>query len=376
MELLDILNFDRRELANDLAEGLRLEPFRASQIIRWVYRKRFCSFEEMSDIAKPVREQLAERYCISRPKVEEIQVSKDGTRKYLFRLSDRALIESVLIKQETRYTLCVSSQVGCAIGCSFCRTGRMGFKRNLKSSEILGQVLFVQDDVAKLLGDSPNPESDLFQNIVFMGMGEPLHNYANVLRAVRVLNDNVGFNFTSRRITVSTSGLVPAIKKFTAAEAGANLAVSLNATTDEVRDTLIPLNKKWPIKKLLDTLKEAPLRKRERITIEYVLLSGVNDTEQDLDRLPGLLKGMAVKVNLIPYNTNAQLGYTSPKSSHVLYWQQSLLDAGLNSTIRWSKGEDISAACGQLATEPKNAGGRKELVQIESPEDLIDSEEE
>jgi 23S rRNA (adenine2503-C2)-methyltransferase len=337
----DILDFDREELAKDLFENFGLESFRSRQLVSWLYRRRLKSFEAMTDIAKGVREQLASRYIISRPRVFSVQQSVDGTRKYLFDLEDGSQVESVLIAQPTRHTLCVSSQVGCAIGCKFCRTGLMGLKRHLRTAEIIGQVLAVLDD----------DEAEDFSNIVFMGMGEPFHNIDNVIRAVKILNDPLGLDFSSRKITVSTSGLVPAIEKFGASEAGANLAVSLNATTDEVRTSIIPINKKWPIQNLLNTLKDYPLKRGKRITIEYVMLKGVNDTEEDLRRLPKLLRGIPSKVNLIPYNENAGLGYYAPSEKWVHYWQKSLLGMGMNSTIRWSKGVDIDAACGQLATK-------------------------
>ena len=346
---IDILNFDRDELAAELAASLSLPAFRARQLVSWLYRFRHTDFAAMTDISKSVRAQLAERYLISRPKIKTVQLSKDGTRKYLFELEDGKKIESVLIAQANRYTLCISSQVGCAIGCSFCMTGRMGLTRNLKTAEIVGQVLAVQDHIETLHSAESPP--DQFSNIVFMGMGEPLHNVGNVSRAVRLLTDQLGFGFSPKKITVSTSGLVPAIRKFAASGADANLAISLNATSDEVRDVLIPINKRWPIETLLQTLREYPLGKSRRLTIEYVMLGGVNDSKEDLARLPRLLKGIPSKVNLIPYNDNAGLGYKAPRRDVVYSWQQSLLDAGMTSTIRWSKGMDIDAACGQLATE-------------------------
>ncbi len=342
--MVDILNFDRDALVDDLSQSLALPRFRADQLIHWLYRRRFTDFGEMTNISAQVRAELSSRYRVFRPIERAIQQSTDGTRKYLFEMGDGEQIESVLIRQPKRYTLCVSSQVGCAIGCRFCRTALMKLRRNLETAEIVGQVLAVQDDIARR-GAAP------FDNIVFMGMGEPLHNLDQVVRAVSLLNDEHGFNFSGRKITISTSGLVPGIKKLGESKCRANLAVSLNATTDEVRDQLIPINRKWPIAVLLEALRSYPLLRRQRITIEYVLLAGVNDTEDDLHRLPGLLRGIPVKVNLIPYNVNAGLGFDAPSRDVIERWQRSLLAAGLNATIRWSKGDDISAACGQLATE-------------------------
>ena len=203
-------------------------------------------------------------------------------------------------------------------------------------------MLAVQDDAAEL--------GEVFNNIVFMGMGEPLHNYDNVMRALRLLNDELGHDFSYRKVTVSTSGLVPAIERFGQEGAPASLAVSLNATSDDVRSQLIPINKKWPIEKLMSTLRELPLNSNRRITIEYVMLAGVNDTKDDLARLPGILKDVPCKINLIPYNENAGLGFKRPSRDHIAKWQDRLLSRGFNTTVRWSKGEDIDAACGQLAT--------------------------
>ncbi len=358
---LDLLNFTRLELAEDLKSRLGLEPYRAQQLTRWVFRRRVTDFSVMTDISRETREALGAHYGISRPETRLVQQSKDGTRKYLFGLQDGKAVETVLVRQPSRWTLCVSSQVGCPIGCAFCRTGLMGFQRNLSVAEIVGQVLAVKDDMAALAARESSEfpanthsvkaqevEQD-FVNIVFMGMGEPLHNLENVIKAVCILNDNQGLNYSSRKITVSTSGLVPAIKKFGESKAGANLALSLNATTDAVRSRLIPINRKWPLSELLAALRGYPLKKGRRITIEYVLLGGINDSPEDLCRLPKLLHGIPVKVNLIPYNGSAALGFMPPEISWVHHWQKALLDAGINSTIRWSKGADINAACGQLA---------------------------
>lgn len=358
---IDLLNFSRSELVTELKQRLDIERYRADQLVQWVYRERLTEFDPMSNISKPLRLLLAETYRISRPEIITTQLSKDGTRKYLFRLEDGGAVESVLICQPARYTLCISSQVGCAIGCKFCRTGLMGLKRHLKTAEILGQVLAVQDDCWRRFragqgsnadgATSAGPPPDLFQNIVFMGMGEPLHNYENVSRAVSLLTEEMGMNFSPRKITVSTSGLVPAIRRFGEEGVRANLAISLNATTDEVRTRIIPINKKWPLDDLLSSLRAFPLTGRKKLTIEYVMLRGVNDSDEDMKRLPGLLANIPSKINLIPYNENAGLGFFGPKVETVHKWQDYLLRKGMYSTIRWSKGQDISAACGQLATE-------------------------
>ncbi len=343
-----LLNFDQTELAAELHSSVGLPPFRARQIVQWVYRRRVRDFSRMTDISAPLRSQLESRYTIYRPEIDTVELSKDGTRKFLFTLEDGSKIETVHIKQPKRFTLCVSSQVGCAIGCRFCRTALMGLKRHLSTYEIVGQVLAVKD---YMIENGFAESEDVFTNIVFMGMGEPLHNYDNVTRAVRILNDNLGHNISARKITVSTSGLVPAIKRFGEEEVPANLAISLNATTDEVRTQLIPINKKYPLADLLQALRNFPLNRRKRVTIEYVMLQGINDSDEDLARLPQLLKGIPSKVNLIPYNANAGLGLLPPKLEVIERWQNRLLSQSIITTIRWSKGDDISAACGQLATE-------------------------
>lgn len=351
---VDILNFDRSGLVHELQGSLGLPSFRAKQLIPWLYRERVRTFEPMTDISLAVRSKLSERFLIGRPTPTTIQQSKDGTRKYLFALPSGGEVESVLIHQPKRWTLCVSSQVGCAMGCKFCRTAQMGLKRNLTTAEIVGQVLAVKDDVSEILARGEGEPGMEFQNIVFMGMGEPFHNIDNVIRAVQVLNDELGLAFSGRKITVSTSGLVPAIEKFGASDARANLAVSLNATTDEIRTAIMPVNKRYPLAVLLDALRRYPLKPGRRITLEYVMLGGLNDTDADLDRLPELVRGIPAKVNLIPYNENAGLDFKSPSRERVFIWQESLLSRGLNATIRWSKGDDISAACGQLATAKQN----------------------
>lgn len=348
---MDILDYSRESLKDLLKDTFDLSPFRAKQLFYWLYRAKSRDFSEMTNLSKALREELSNRFIISRPKMVVKKTSIDGSKKYLFQLEDGSEVESVLICQPTRYTLCVSSQVGCAVGCKFCRTALMGLKRNLKPSEIIGQVVAVWEDAVKDgLGNKENPELSPFQNIVFMGMGEPLHNKKGVITAVQILNDEYGLNFSGRKITVSTSGIVPGIKEFGESSARANLAISLNATTDEVRTEVMPINKRWNLDALLGELRRFPLKPGRRITFEYVMLSGVNDTEADLRRLPKLLAGIPAKINLIPYNENAGLGFKQPKADYVFYWQKELLEAGMNSTIRWSKGDDISAACGQLAT--------------------------
>jgi 23S rRNA (adenine2503-C2)-methyltransferase len=351
-DLKDFFSLSQKDLENYLAElsaqtGYKYPKFRASQLIEWVYQKGVTDPNQWSNIAKVEREQFLKLFYFPKAIIKDRQISVDGTRKYLFEVENGDAVEAVMIKQPKRMTLCVSSQVGCGMNCQFCRTATMGFRRNLSTSEIMRQVLGVIED-AKQFNDS-------FSNIVFMGMGEPLHNVDNVIRALNILTDHKGLAIPSRKITVSTVGLVPAIKKFGDSMAPANLAVSLNATTDEVRSSIMPINKRFNIETLLGTLRQFPLKGRKRITIEYVMLHGVNDSTADLKRLPKLLRGIPSKVNLIPYNENAGLGFKSPPRDHVDRWQKELNTLDIDVTIRWSKGQDISAACGQLAT----ASGRR-----------------
>ena len=355
-EKKDFYSFSRARLAMFLAERLAAPKYLADQLFQWVYRHGVVDFEMMTNLSKRQREQLAEVFFFSEATTVTRQISSDGTRKYLFEVQPGVQVESVMIKQPTRMTLCVSSQYGCGMACAFCKTGTMGFQGNLSTSDIIKQVLAVIKD-AKNFGDG-------FTNIVFMGMGEPLHNFNNVAEALRILTDDLGLSIAPRKITVSTVGLVPAIKKFFAAKLGVNLAVSLNATTDEVRDQIMPVNQRFKIAELLETLRSADLGKRRKITIEYVMLAGVNDSEADMRRLVKLLRGMPVKVNLIPYNSNAELGFNTPSKNWVHECHNFLNNSGLDSTIRWSKGQDINAACGQLVSKARPKADRKALFAI------------
>ena len=338
----DFYSLTRDDLTRVLSDEYSLPTYRASQVFDWVYRKKITDFEQMTNLGKEVRQKLAARYSFPQAEILTRQISKDGTRKYLFRVSEGIEVESVMIKQPDRMTLCVSSQVGCGMGCKFCQTATMGFQKNLAPGDIIRQVLAVREDALQF--------NDDFSNIVFMGMGEPLHNFKGVSGACSILRDEFGVGIAPRKITVSTVGLVPAIKKFMGLEYGVNLAVSLNATDDEVRSAIMPINERYSISVLLDTLREIPLARRKKITIEYVMLAGVNDRPEDLKRLPQILDGVPCKVNLIPYNENAGLGFKSPSNNLVYRWYRELNELGVPATIRWSKGQDIDAACGQLKT--------------------------
>ena len=341
----DFYNFSFSELAELLENEFGATRFRATQLFEWVYRKGVTDLELMTNISRELRQRLAQRFSFPKASIHQRMISVDGTRKYLFEVEGGDLVESVMIKQPNRMTLCVSSQVGCAMGCRFCRTGTMGLKRSLSTSEIIQQVNGVIED-AKNFGDS-------FSNIVFMGMGEPLHNFDGVTRAVKILTDPKGFGMSPRKVTVSTVGLVPAIRKLAKSDVSVSLAVSLNSTTDEIRSQVMPINDRFPISELLDAIREFPVGPRKKVTIEYVMLGGLNDTKEDMQRLAKMMRGMPVKINLIPYNDNAGLGFDSPAKEWVHTWQRYLNTQGLQAFIRWSKGADIAAACGQLATASK-----------------------
>lgn len=343
----DFFNYSYSELADTLEHELGANRFRATQLFEWVYRKGVTNLDQMTNISRELRVKLAEHFEFPKAEIHERHISSDGTRKYLFRVEGGDLVESVMIKQPNRMTLCVSSQVGCAMGCKFCRTATMGLKRSLSTSEILRQVNGVIED-AKNFGDS-------FSNIVFMGMGEPLHNFDGVTRAVQNLTDGRGYGMSPRKVTVSTVGLVPAIRKLAASGISVSLAVSLNATTDETRSQIMPINDRFEMSELLAAIKDFPVGPRKKVTIEYVMLSGFNDSHEDMQRLAKMMRGMPVKINLIPYNENAGLGWRSPKKEWVHTCQRYLNTQGLQAFIRWSKGADIAAACGQLATESRRA---------------------
>jgi len=345
LEPVDFFNLSHAELGDLLEARFGATRYRATQLFEWVYRKGITDLDEMHNISRDLRTRLATTLTFPKARIHERQISQDGSRKYLFEVDSGDLVESVMIKQPNRMTLCVSSQVGCAMGCKFCRTATMGLKRSLSTSEIIRQVNGVLED-AKNFGDR-------FQNIVFMGMGEPLHNFEGVTNALRILTDTRGFFMSPRKVTVSTVGLVPAIRKLSASDVAVSLAVSLNATTDEIRSEIMPVNSRFPISELLSAVKEFPSGPRKKVTIEYVMLHGINDTAEDMKRLVKLMRGLPVKVNLIPYNDNAGLGYKSPPNEWVHTWQRYMNAHGLQAFIRWSKGQDIAAACGQLATASK-----------------------
>jgi 23S rRNA (adenine2503-C2)-methyltransferase len=329
---------------------------RAGQIWQWIYAKGVRNFDAMTNLAKPYRAYLKESFVLDVPKVVTKQVSKDGTRKYLVRIEGDHEVEVVYIPEEDRGTLCISSQVGCTLTCSFCHTGTQRLVRNLTSAEIVGQILLARDDLGQWPISGVNTrEPRLLSNIVLMGMGEPLYNFDNVRDAVKIAMDPEGICLSRRRITLSTSGVVPEISK-TAKEIGCLLAVSFHATTDEVRDKLVPINKKWNIATLIDTLRAYPkLSNSERITFEYVMLKDVNDSDADARRLIKLIQGIPAKINLIPFNEWPGAPYKRSDWKRIRAFSDIIFAAGYASPIRTPRGEDIMAACGQLKSASEKA---------------------
>jgi 23S rRNA (adenine2503-C2)-methyltransferase len=334
--LLDLLPDEIQSLAIELGQP----AYRGRQVSGWVFRRGATDFEAMSDLPRAFRAALAGRHAIRLPELERETPSRDGSRKLLFRLADGARVQAVLMPDEDRLTLCLSTQVGCGFGCRFCLTGTMGAGRDLTAGEIVGQVLAAR----RLL-----PPERRLTHVVYMGMGEPLANYAATVRSLRCLTDPRGLGFSPRRITLSTVGLAGAIERLAREGLRVNLAVSLHATTDEQRDRLMPVNRGFPIARLLEACRRFPLPMRQRLTFEYVLLDQVNDAPEDARRLVQLLHGLRAKVNLIPFNDWEGSGFRRPALPRVLAFQALLLEQGVTATVRWSKGEDIGAACGQLA---------------------------
>ncbi len=335
MEKTDLKALSKQELESFVKES-GLPSFRAKQILHWIYEKHTQSIQEITELSKDLGEKLSEKAYISNLELLDRQISKDGTEKFLFGLEDGETIESVLIPDEDRLTLCISSQVGCATVCRFCLTGKFGLKRNLNAHEIVDQIIFTSRTI----------KPRRLTNVVLMGMGEPLANFENVVEALWRITEFM--KISPRRITLSTSGIVPKILELPQKAPMVNLAISLNATTDAVRDYIMPINKTYPIKQLLDACRKFPLPARRRITFEYVMLKDINDTPEDAKRLINLLKGIPSKVNLIPFNPYEGSEFKRPDDKRVLEFQNILIKGNVIALIRKSKGQDILAACGQL----------------------------
>ncbi len=343
IEKINLLGLNRHDM-EVFFEELGEKPFRASQITKWLHQLNISDFDEMTNISKALRALLKEKSCIIPLEVIEDQLSKDGTRKWVMGLSDKNRIEVVYIPEDDRGTLCISSQVGCALDCSFCSTARQGFSRNLSVAEIMSQIWLA----TRLLNDEKKSERKI-TNIVLMGMGEPLLNFDNVMKSIDIMLDDFAYGLSKRRVTVSTAGVVPAIDKLSDRH-DVQLAISLHATRDELRNDLVPINKKYNLDKLIAACHRFIKKRsaRSRITIEYVMLAGVNDQKQDAEDLINILGDLPVLINLIPFNPFSGSGYKTSSNNAVHRFQDVLMSAGLITVIRKTRGEDIDAACGQL----------------------------
>lgn len=357
---IELVGLSRAELANELAR-LGEKPFRAKQLWHWIYHQGETDIAEMTTLSKDFRAKLAATHKVTRPGVATEQTSVDGTRKWLFRLEDGKEVETVHIPEEDRGAVCVSSQVGCTLACKFCHTGTQPMVRNLTAGEIVGQFMAARDSYGEW--PSPSDGNRRLSNIVMMGMGEPLFNYENVAKALTIVMDGDGIALSKRRITLSTSGIVPEIERC-GAELGVNLAISLHAVRDDLRDELVPINKKWPIAELLDACRRYPTSSNaRRITFEYVMLKDVNDTDADAHELVRMLRGIPAKINLIPFNPWPGAVYECSSNNRIHRFAGIVNDAGYSSPVRTPRGRDIMAACGQLKSASERARKFSERVQ-------------
>jgi 23S rRNA (adenine2503-C2)-methyltransferase len=347
-EKVDLKNLTFQELKNFIT-SFGKESYRSIQILRWLYQKGVHSIDEMTNLSHKFRQELKEVSTLSSLRPLRIEETRDGTKKFLFQLEDGNRIESVLIPDKSRLTLCISTQVGCALGCQFCLTGKQGWKRDLILSEILNQILAVRET---LKGGAS------ITNIVLMGMGEPLANYDHTLKAIELMTHPEAFKFSSRRVTLSTVGLLPELERLSKEKISFRLAVSLNASDEETRNSLMPVNRRYPLKKLLEACRNFPLRPRTRITFEYVLVAGLNDSPQDARRLSKLLRGIPSKINLIPLNEAPGIPFKRPGEEKIKEFQEILMRSGFTAIVRASKGLEISAACGQLHANTSEFGVR------------------
>ncbi|KAK3596137.1 hypothetical protein CHS0354_027407 [Potamilus streckersoni] len=342
-----LFSYTPEEILSRFHEGCGGKMYKAISVYKWVYQRGVREPDAMTDIGKSLRSQIKNDLRFELPKIETVLKSTDGSYKFLYLMADGYKIETVAMNHDDHFSVCVSSQVGCAMGCKFCMTGTMGLKRNLTAAEIVGQVY----QTAAYLAER---EAKSLRNIVYMGMGEPFHNYENVVQSLRILINGNGMNFGNRRVTVSTSGLIPQIERFLKEEK-ANLAISLNSVDAQKRAELMPISKKYPLEILLKTCREYTPELKKRITFEYIMMRGVNDSPEDAVSLSKLLQGIKAKINLIPYNMNNGLGFERSEENTVNSFQSYLLNRGFVATVRYSKGQDIAAACGQLVNIKKTA---------------------
>jgi len=347
-ELVNLLNFDRKGLAAFFVE-MGEKPFRATQLLKWIYQEDVTDFDQMTNLSKSLRVYLKEHCVIIAPEILVEQIATDGTRKWVVEMGQGNRIESVFIPEQKRGTLCVSSQIGCALACTFCSTARQGFNRNLSVAEIIGQLYVAQQRLG--------PETRI-TNVVMMGMGEPLLNFDNVVAAMNLMMDDFTYGLSKRRVTVSTSGIVPAMNRLNEV-CDVSMAVSLHAANDTLRDELVPINQKYPLKELITACREyARQGPRKHITFEYVMLDGINDSTQDARTLVRLLKNVPAKINLIPFNPFPNSDYLCSSTKTISLFKDILYKAGIVTTIRKTRGEDIDAACGQLVGKVKDKSRR------------------
>ena len=344
-----------RAALEDALEARGHDRFRARQIFRWIYQRGVADLAAMTDLSRELRAGLAEEFTLATPALVHRETSIDGTEKFLLRLRDGRTIEAVFIPDTPAMTFCISTQVGCAMACAFCLTGKMGLVRNLTAGEIVGQV--------RVLADTLSMRDTRF-NIVLMGMGEPLHNYDETMKALRILADEHGFNLSPRRITLSTVGLLPALERLAREPIMPNLAISLHAPTDVQRGELVPINRKYGVSEVIEACRRFPLKRRSRITFEYVLLSGVNDRPEDARRLAKLLAGVKSKVNLIPLNAAPGIPFERPSDAAIDQFARILAERGLLVSVRKSRGRDIRAACGQLIVEGQKRSPGQQLASL------------
>ncbi len=362
---INLLNYDGKGLV-DICTGIGEKPFRAKQLLRWIHQSGMADFAAMSDLAKCLREKLAAMAVIELPQITYDSVAADGTRKWLLSVGSGNGIETVFIPEANRGTLCVSSQVGCALACAFCSTGRQGFNRNLTVAEIIGQLWIANKMVGLEVSDKVPQTNRAVTNVVMMGMGEPLANFDNVVTALDIMLDDHAYGLSRRRVTVSTSGLVPAIDRLRE-RCPVALAISLHAPNDALRDQLVPINKKYPIKELLAACQRyLPSAPRDFITFEYVMLDGVNDSAAHARELIKLVQDVPCKFNLIPFNSFHDSGFKRSSAEAVRVFRDILMQAGLVTTVRKTRGDDIAAACGQLAGQVKDKTRRTADLKIEA----------
>jgi len=362
--MINLLDFNQAQLAEYFV-GLGEKPFRAKQLMRWIHHFGVNDVEQMTDIAKSLLEKLAATTTITPPNVQLEQISNDGTRKWLVGAGSGNGVETVFIPEDDRGTLCISSQIGCALECTFCSTGRQGFNRNLSVSEIIGQLWLANHSLRQDPDYGMLPPSErIISNVVMMGMGEPLTNYDNVVTAMQIMLSDNAYGLSRRRVTLSTSGVVPMMDRL-ANDLPVALAVSLHAPNDALRDELVPINKKYPLKELMAAcMRYLPFAPRDFLTFEYCMLDGVNDSDQHAKELVDLLKKIPCKLNLIPFNPFPGSGLHKSSSSRVQDFAKRLMDAGIITTVRKTRGDDIAAACGQLAGDVKDRTNVKQRMQV------------